>query len=167
MPTQIQNDHRVAHVIGMQLRHRRGGVPLRGTVSREANAHWDHDVVVPEPEVLVEVTPSSRPFRRQRHRDVRSTQKKQGRKAFKEAQEAKRTVALLVTWGRVYLQGAGTPEQRRNVVYAVQRQAELYSKSHGEPYSKSLKRLEEAMLGALVKHRAQTWTPTTTIRRAV
>lgn len=94
---------------------------------------------------------SRRKALRQRHGDFASTQKKQARKAFQQAQTEERQQQLLLTWARVYLEGAGNKHVRRNVTKAIHKQAEEYSKQTGEPFTTSLKRVEEAMLGALVR----------------
>lgn len=90
---------------------------------------------------------------RERHSNVASTQKRQSRKAFLQAQVEARQQQLLLTWARVYLEGAGNDHVRRNVTQAVHRQAKAYSKQADEPFATSLKRVEEAMLGALVRSR--------------
>lgn len=111
---------------------------------------WDSSAPYPTAEVLVSVRPSTRHIRRQRHADAVSTGRKSRRGATEQNRVIKATQQTLIGWARVYLEGAGNDAMRSNVTQAVHRQAEIYSKAQGEPFTTSLKRVEEAMLSALV-----------------
>lgn len=98
--------------------------------------------------------PTARQIRRQRHRDVVATGKKSRRAAFRRQKTLERQEQLLRTWARVYLDGRGNDDVRRNVTEAVHRQAEEYSKKVGEPFERSLKRVEGELMNARIREAA-------------
>lgn len=103
------------------------------------------------------IEPTARQIRRQRHRNAESTAKVSRRAAFKQQKVRERQEQLLRTWARIYIGGRGNAEMRRNVTEAVHRQAEEYSKAAGEPFTKSLKRLEGELINAHLRDASRGW----------
>lgn len=94
------------------------------------------------------VEPTARKLRRVRAADTKSMFKKNRRATFRQQLEQQKAEQTLATWAKVYLDGRGNDHVRRNVTEAVHRQADLYSRVHGEPFTTSLKRVEGALLAA-------------------
>jgi hypothetical protein len=95
------------------------------------------------------VVPTARQITRAQNRAATADARRGRRRAFVHGRQQQRSEQTLRTWARVYLEGAGNEQVRRNVTRAVHRQAEVYAKAHGEPFEASLKRVEGLLLNAL------------------